>query len=91
MSAAREHLPLAFFALLFALTVPFWVLGEIVGDLPKDQVPINLPIAALAAFMPMVAAAILTYRERGLSGVKGLFAKAIDARLDRIGWYALAA
>jgi hypothetical protein len=40
-----------FFALLFLLSLPFWIVGAVVGKL---DLPINLPIAALTAFVPMI-------------------------------------
>jgi membrane protease YdiL (CAAX protease family) len=53
--------------------------------------PINLPVAALMAFMPMAAALILVSRESGWSGAKGLLRRAVAFRRDRIVWYVVAA
>lgn len=82
-SASQENRPLTFFLLLFAITIPFWIFGG--NNLP---IPIKLPVSAFAAFNPMIAALILTYRHSGSNGVKALFSKAFDYRKikNRI-WY----
>jgi hypothetical protein len=67
--------PIAFFALVFVLAVPFWLVGD-----RKLPTAINLPASALATFVPMTAAAILSYRQDGFSGVKQLLKKAFDYR-----------
>lgn len=69
--------PLRYFALIFLLSVPFWILGAVVTELP---IPINLPISALGAFMPAVAALIFVYREKGVDGAKALLARIADWR-----------
>jgi len=82
-NASQEKLPLDYFVFVFALAVPFWLFGG--GKLP---LPINLPVAALVTFVPMIAAALLSYRQHGLTGVKRLFKKAWDYRNTRQGiWY----
>lgn len=47
--------PFGFFLLVFALSIPFWVLGEATG---RQLLP-GLPIGALSAFCPAAAAFIL--------------------------------
>jgi CAAX protease family protein len=77
--------PLAFFVLVYALTVPFWVLGAVAAQelLPK------LPISALAVVCPMLAAAILTYRRGGRRDVAATLRRAFDVhRVASSGWYA---
>jgi uncharacterized protein len=69
--------PLIFFLLVFALSVPFWVLGAIAPDFTKIF-PINLPISALMTFCPLMAAVILVYRERKRQGIKDLLSRAFD-------------
>lgn len=66
--------PLKFFLLVFALSVPFWLLGA-VTDL---QLLPGLPMSALALFCPVTAAAILLYRENGTAGVIQLLKRAFD-------------
>lgn len=88
---SRRHAPWVFFALVAALSAPFFALGEIVGRLPKEQMPINLPIAALMAFVPMIAAIALKHREGGSAAVAELVAKALDIRRGKVRWYLVAA
>jgi len=63
-----------FIVLLLVLTLPFWVLGELVQAEPLP----GLPLSGLMAFMPAVAAAILTVRAEGRAGLKALFARSFD-------------
>lgn len=80
--------PLRYFALIFLLSVPFWILGAVVTELP---IPINLPISALGAFMPAVAALIFVYREKGVDGAKALLARIADwRRIPSARWVAVA-
>jgi membrane protease YdiL (CAAX protease family) len=53
--------------------------------------PINLPVAALMAFVPMVAALILRIRKDGWLGARALVAKVFDIRRKSAGWYLIAA
>ena len=73
-----------FFLLVYALAVPFWLIGAAsnVELLPR------LPIAALMAVCPLMAALILVYRENGTEGVGALLRRSFD--FDRIKakvWY----
>lgn len=70
---------LSFFGWVFALAVPFWVLGFFGRDAP-DWVPMGLPVSALMFVCPFVAAAILTYRDSGGDGIRRLLSRAFDAR-----------
>ena len=77
--------PLVFFLLVFALSVPFWLIGAVteVRLLP------GLPVSALMFVCPALAAAILVYGANGTAGVKTLLRRAFD--YNRIGakiWYA---
>lgn len=67
--------PYAFIALTFALAIPFWVAGFLVDT---SALPIDLPISALQAVCPLIAAAILSRGKvfRGsfrFSGPKGWY------------------
>ena len=66
-----------FFALVFLLSVPFWILGAMGPDTTKI-LPIKLPISALMTFCPLIAAAILVYKKQKLQGVKQLLKLSFD-------------
>ena len=81
--ASRGKLPLNYFVLVFVLAVPFWLFGG--GKLP---LPINLPVGALVTFVPVTAAAILSYRRSGFTGIKQLLKKAVDyQKIKNKIWY----
>jgi hypothetical protein len=76
--------PLTFFALVFALSVPFWVLGAATGL----QLTADLPMSSFVWFCPVIAAAILVYREHGAAGVVALLRRSFDsARIRERRWY----
>ena len=53
--------PLKFFVLVYALAIPFWLLGAFADKgLP---LPMELPVGALMCVVPLTAALILVYRE----------------------------
>jgi membrane protease YdiL (CAAX protease family) len=86
LEPGRER-PLVFFALVFALSLPFWLLGAVV-DL---QVLPGLPVSALMAFTPAIAALILVGREGGLPAGRALLARSFDLRrIEGLGWWAAA-
>ena len=66
-----------FFALVFLLSVPFWILGALAPDTTKI-LPIKLPISALMTFCPLIAAAILVYKQQKMQGVKPLLKLSFD-------------
>lgn len=82
MSSTRRY-----FLLVFALSVPFWILGYVVERLP---IPINLPVSALMAFMPATAALICTAREGGRDGAAALLRRVLDFRKAGALWLAVA-
>ncbi|MGW1682338.1 hypothetical protein [Saccharopolyspora sp. NPDC002376] len=73
--------PLVFFGLVFALGVPFWLLGES-SDV---RLPANLPLSALQVVVPGVAAALLICLSGGrvLEFLRGIFDASKIPRL----WY----
>lgn len=84
--ASGERRLLAFLFFTFALAVPFWLFGG--GKLP---LPINLPVGALATFVPMSAACLVAFRYDGFTGVRQLLKRAVDFRKIRNkAWYLLA-
>jgi CAAX protease family protein len=70
----RMRSPFRFFALVFALSVPIWLVE-----------PGEWPITA-AVGMPLVAALILVYRAEGLGGVRKHLARIFDQRKIRPIW-----
>ena len=83
--AVRNRSPLKFFLLVFALSFPFWL----IGDLTDVQLMPGLSLSALAAFCPMIAALILVHRERRTAGVTELLKRSFDfERIRAKRWYA---
>ncbi len=76
--------PLPFFVLVFALSVPFWLIGALTGI----QLLPGIPVSALGAFCPAAAACILLYREKQLAGVTQLLKRSFDyERIRSKVWY----
>ena len=74
----------AFFLLLIVLSVPFWLLGFWEGKL----LPAQLPISALQAVCPLLAAVILTGWHEGRGGIRDLFKRVMEFRASGyLGWY----
>lgn len=71
-----------------ALSLPFWMIGATSeGFLPRS-LPLDLPVSALMAVNPCIAASILTLRDRGWEGVRALLRRAVDfRRITRKIWY----
>jgi uncharacterized protein len=83
--ASRSRSPLTFFVLVFALSVPFWVTGAVT----RRQLFPGLPVSALMAVCPLMAASILVYREHKTAGVTALLTRAFDyQRISAKVWYA---
>jgi uncharacterized protein len=86
-SVSEIKSPFKFFLLVFALSIPFWVLGFIAPDTTR-LLPIKLPIAALMSICPLLAAAILIYKKSEIKGVKALLKKVFDCRkIKKRIWY----
>jgi len=83
---SSKRSPLTFFVLVYALTIPFWVLSTIVKG---KGLPDNLPVTDIGAvFAPTIAASILVHREEKLAGVKNLLKRAFDyRRIKQKIWY----
>ncbi len=74
----------AFFMLVFALSVPFWVAGA----LTDWQLLPGLPVSALGFVCPAVAAVILVHRESRSRGVIALLTRSCDWRRIAVkAWY----
>lgn len=82
---------LPFFALTFALSAPFWLLGHAASGL-ADSIPIDLPVSSLMAFTPAIAALYLVWRHDGAAAMRDLLARSFDwHRIPHWGWAAGAA
>jgi uncharacterized protein len=76
-----------FFLLVFVLSIPFLILGMIVKGV-TETLPIKLPISALMAFCPLIAAAILVYKKQKMQGVKDLLKQSFDfKKITDTRWY----
>ncbi len=76
-----------YFFLVFALSIPFWILGFVATDTTKIF-PINLPISALMAICPLLAASILVYKKQKMQGVLELLKRAFDyKKIIHKKWY----
>lgn len=68
--------PLAFFTLVFALSLPFWVLGYVFDV----QLMPGLPLASLMVICPVLAAIILRWRAFGGRRALAFLGRALDVR-----------
>jgi uncharacterized protein len=76
-----------YFLLVFALSIPFWILGFVATDTTK-LLPINLPVSALMTFCPLLAASVLVYKKWKFQGVKQLLKQAFDyKKIINKKWY----
>lgn len=81
-----KNSPLTFFFLVYILTIPFWLLSTVIK---AEGLPDNLPITDVGAtFVPLIAAAILVYRQEKSDGVKRLLSKTFDfKKIKNKAWY----
>ena len=79
--AASERL-LAFYSLVFALSIPFWLINAVADRLRRRPEPVDLPLSALAFVNPLLAALLLTRREGGPEAAKALLRESLA--FDRI-------
>ncbi|MFN4175322.1 CPBP family intramembrane glutamic endopeptidase [Phenylobacterium sp.] len=83
MQARRS--PLAFFLLVLALAIPLWLAGPRLGVIGE----LRIPASDLAlAFVPMVAALVLTARSEGWRAAADLLRRAFDPTSLRGRWLA---
>jgi uncharacterized protein len=81
----RSRSPLSFIVLVFALSVPFWVIGALTGL----QLSPGVPVAAVMFVCPAAAAIILVYRRNHAAGVIALLKRSFDyQRIGAKAWYA---
>lgn len=77
--------PLNFFCLVFLLSLPFWLLGAF----SSVQLLPGLPLSSFEWVCPVVAAAVLVYRENRIAGLIELLERSFDyKRIRTKAWYA---
>ena len=89
-STQMKKSPFKFIAFVYILSIPFWIIGALIKS-PGAQVKVNIPISALMAVCPVIAALIFTFREEGSGGVKRLLARilvAIQPEVMAVRWRA---
>ena len=83
-NASLKRSPLQFFVLVFALALPFWLLGALVKPLP----PINLSVSSLQFVCPITAAFILVYRDGQRGGISRFLKRVFDVKsIKHKIWY----
>lgn len=76
---------LKFFVLVYALSMPLWLTELFINN---DSLPLNIPITdILAAFTPLIAACILTYKTDGRKGILKLLSKIFDSKKLNLKWW----
>lgn len=85
-STSSNKSPLKFFLLVFALTIPLWVIATMVK---VKGLLLDFPITDfIAVFTPLIAACILVYKEEGTIGIKRLLKRVFDfSRIRHKIWY----
>ena len=70
--------------LVFALSAPLWLLGAMI----HVQLLPGLPLGALGAVCPLLAAMLLVHHESHRAGVVALLKRALDfKRIPTVAWY----
>jgi uncharacterized protein len=80
----KNH-PLGFFVLIYAMSVPFWLISVYLGE---SGLPDNIPLTDIGATLsPAIAACILIYIENGKSGLRHFLSRVFDySRIKRKRW-----
>lgn len=82
---SRSRSALLFFFLVFVLSIPFWLIGSVTGI----ELSPGLPLSALMAVCPLIAASILVYRDNKAAGLIQLLERSFDYnRIQAKVWYA---
>lgn len=84
MTHTDARSPWRFVVLTFVLSVPFWAIGA----LTDQRLVGGVPVSALMAFCPAIAAALLVHRRGTSADVAAFFARSFDVRRVRPAlWY----
>lgn len=87
-TASINRSPWLFFALVFILAAPLWLLGSLSNQGLLKGLGINLPFSALIFLCPIIAASILVYREEKMAGVRRLLRRLFDYKgIKPALWY----
>jgi membrane protease YdiL (CAAX protease family) len=80
----KNH-PFAFFTLIYAISVPFWMVSSHFG---KSGLPDNIPLSDIGATLsPAIAACLLIYIENGKAGLRQFLGRVFDyGRIKRTRW-----
>lgn len=82
---SRSRSPLKFFLLVFALSIPF----QLIGAVTSRQLLPGIQMSSLMLVCPAMAAAILVYKENKIPGVIELLKRSFDYKRIRAKiWYA---
>ena len=81
-----QNRPLKFFLLVYAMSIPLWIIQTFINI---KGLPLDIPITdILAAFTPLIAATILAYKEEGRTGIIELFKRIFDFdKIKKKVWY----
>lgn len=83
-SQPQNRSPFRFFLLVFALSIPIWLVGSFISF----EILPGLPLSTLNIIIPITAALILVYRESKFVGVTKLLKRAFDyKRVNAKLWY----
>ena len=81
VSTPHKKSALNFFLIVYGLSLPLWLLQLFIGD---SSLPLNIPITDIvAAFTPLFAACILTYKIEGKQGVQQLLVRIVDVKKNK--------
>lgn len=85
-SNSTKSKPLKFFLIVFALSIPLWMIDPII-TVKRSSLDFSI-IDILTAFIPMTTASILIYQEKGFKVIYMLFKGIFDfARITKKIWY----
>jgi uncharacterized protein len=78
--------PITFFLIVYGLSIPLWTIERFID---VKGLPLDIPITDIfSAFTPLVAAAILVYKEEGFAGITNLFTRIFDyPKIAKKIWY----
>lgn len=82
--ASSKRSLLKFYVLVFALAVPFWLVGAVVE---VEGLPMDLPVSALMLVCPITAAWILVRRDEGPGAMRRLMKRVDYRKITRRIWY----